>query len=139
MSSYFTRVYPVERVSGGVATLLFVYAANGVAPHAGTTRWTYTTPTSRATRVEALHLGMMRATAPGAAALTNALIWSATGTARYIELQEITAAVGAMTRDLLGECGWLAAGDVIFATTQDFSTGGTYNYTASGHLREIVV
>lgn len=137
MPEYYHRTYPVERAVGGVVSQTGNYNAGGVAPHAATTRWTYTVPTNRAAQIESALVAILRTAAAAPVGTTFATV-TATGVS-LLYATDISNAVGAFTSQQQGESGFLNAGDVLLGQTFDGSTGGTHDLVVTAHWREIAV
>ena len=136
--AYHARLYPVERTPGGVATTQQAYSAGVVAPHAGTARWTYTTPTNKAAEIESVQSIIFRDGASGAAGVCYALIFVIGGSG-VCSVYEQNGALGTVTQSQFGRAGFLAAGEQLRGQTADASVGGTHNFDCSARLREFPV
>ena len=106
-----------------------LYSAAGVAPHAATTRWTYTVPANKRAILDIISVFLLRDAAPATAG--EALVYvnftpSGGSTTAFLLVGNITAVVGTPQYQSAA-AGWmLGAGDAIGGLTADGSTGGTY-------------
>ncbi len=127
---------PRERTPLKVTRL---YAAAGVAPHAGTQRWTYTVPASRKAIVEVLHTEVYRDGAPTTAGRCSVFIHytpSGGSLTRILEWTQLLTAVGNEKSSDLAPNMLMLAGDVLTASSYDLSTGGTLLIVASAVISE---
>lgn len=138
MPSYYDRTYPVERVSGGKATLASSSILGGVGPHGATTRWSYTAPTGAAAQVENVQITYDRDAVAAPAGLTLVLV-SLSPAGYLVFLESVDNVVGSAHTVHLTDCGHLAPGETIACQTSDASTGGTNRYITSAHYREYFV
>jgi hypothetical protein len=137
MGGYHERLYPVERIVGGVATGTGGYNAGGVGPHGLTNRWSVTTPTSAAYAIESAFVYVMRETVAAPVGQTFARVTAAGVDLLYAN--QIDNAVGGKIHQWLGHCGFLKAGEIITGSTFDGSTGGTNTLAVACHLRQFAV
>lgn len=116
-----------------------LYAVNGVAPHAQTTRWTYTVPASRKALIEVSQVSIARDGAAGAASTSYATI-TTTGVTNaqpiFSFTQQVSNTLGTFAQSNVGTNALLLAGQSLTSTTQDNSTGGTNGYTVSAKITE---
>jgi len=108
-----------------------VYFAAAVAPHALTTRWSYTVPTGKKTFLEAILCWLMRAGAAATVGRVYALIQYLEGgvSGPYLAYASIrTNSVGDGDSGNLGQSIIMVAGDIIRCQTSDGSTGGAVDY-----------
>ena len=103
------------------------YSGDGVAPHATTSRNTYTVPANRLAIVSNVHVSMCRATAASTVARFRAAI-DVNGDANLIMVWSRDNTIGPGYTEQLGETAILEAGDLLTQFTQDLSTGGTVDY-----------
>lgn len=104
-----------------------------VAPHADTTRWTTTIATGKKMSVELLQIYQERRTAAVAASQINIQVNVTSGatTALSVFTNELANnTVGARDYRLITNVCTLYAGEVIYVTTTDASTGGTALFLA---------
>lgn len=112
---------------------------NGLVPHSDVNRASYTVPAGRVAYLEAVYLGLHRATAPTAAGAARArLVYTPSGSSERIlaEAYHQSATVGAGHELLLTGGLWLATGDEIILRTSDASTAGTYDFLLGAKLTE---
>lgn len=109
-----------------------------VAPHAATTRWTYTVPGDRVTMVMAVNVEAIRDVAPTTAARARVHLEEVEGAnlASIVSVNDIGNAINTGGRQASGMSGVLVAGDSIRAITVDASTAGSYIYEAHAALGE---
>jgi hypothetical protein len=122
------------------ATLLSVYRANGVAPHAFQSRWNYTVPANRAALVSIAEVRIIRdgATAtPGAMEAAIRITPTGGAIADSIWAGIWTGVLGDQQFFTVAPNLWLEAGDRIDGFTADTSTGGTGSYFVGATLTEI--
>ena len=113
------------------------YEAAGIAPHALTTRWTYTTPSGKKAYVENAAAFVFRETAPGAAGRAGCYVQVVATNASQLAIgEEISTAVGVSVGRTSGQNATLLAGNVCRCQTVDLSTGGTYLYRGTAKLTE---
>lgn len=115
------------------------YGAAGVAPHATTTRWEYTVPSGKAAYVETLNVLLLRDNAPTVQALAQIIIYiqsSDAVTAIALQLREYTTSTYVFLYGSQSNIALLKSGDVIYAASNDPSTGGTHIITADMKLTE---
>lgn len=116
------------------------YDAQGVSPHAATTRNTYTVPTGKLAYVESLYCLVVRITAATAASRVGAVCnLDPSGGEPAVDIIRallLTNAVGDNHGVVLASGGYLAAGDVLTLVTSDASTGGTVDYQVTRKLTE---
>lgn len=116
------------------ASLANTYEAYAVAPHAETTRWTYTVPAGKKFLIGSGAINFQRDAAAAAAAAAGAYIkLTPSGGAATTVLRCMTAlsAVGS-PQIIAGLQGLiLFAADVIDGRTVDSSTGGSFNYAVN--------
>jgi len=112
-----------------------VYTAANVAPHAITTRWTYTVPANRVAIVANCDLLIMRDAAPTTASLAFTELIAA-GTARVLWVGEISSTVGESHSGFLGWSAILRAAQTLVANDSDGSTGGTHVFIESANIME---
>lgn len=112
-----------------------VYLASNVAPHASTTRSTYTVPTGKKARVDAISGEMMIKTAAGPAAERRVLFGVVVGgTAYYAGIMSLCAdknTVGNISSLSVGSGLLMLVGQVSNIVSTDESTGGTLDYRMS--------
>jgi hypothetical protein len=114
-----------------------VYAANNVAPHAATTRWTYTTPASRIAQCTDAFCSIIRSAAPSAAGVTINSVRSGAASPSYILcVQEITVVVGVQNKQNVGTNIIRSPAQKITCVTRDLSTDGTYDYVATATVMQ---
>ena len=113
-------------------TIALSYNAAGVAPHANTTRVTYTVPSLRKAFVEMVYVTGIRDSAAGAASYMQVRSTiTPSGGANQVILDGIAInnTVGNGSQCGPGAIGALLAGDLVSTTTLDASTGGSYIYS----------
>lgn len=138
MSGYHERLYPVERVLGGVATGSAAYAAGAVAPHVATVRWVYTVPTATAAEIENWFIHICRDAVAAPPGQCFATIYY--GGANYLDFEEdYRNGVGDQVSARAGLSGFLRAGEVMAAQTADASTGGSHTFALALHYREFAI
>lgn len=110
------------------------YSATAVAPHASTTRWTYTVPTGRKFFCQVTFARWVRATAAAPVGNANVLFsYTPNGGVNAVTQEAVGAqnGVGLGKETLLGVQGSLGPGDAVAGGTSDASTGGTIDYRVS--------
>jgi hypothetical protein len=110
------------------------YQGVAVAPHGGTTRWTYTVPAARKAYIEACFADIMRITAAGVVSLATATFVCTLNGAQTSVLGSallFNNTLGTFDKVIVNGTITLLAGSVIAAQTSDASTGGTNNYDVS--------
>jgi hypothetical protein len=116
-----------------VVTLL-VYDATGIAPHTETQRWSYTTPTGKASHTRILFAAVNRRVAPTTANLFRADIrWNGSS---VIGARSFRATAGDVLAVVSAAPLALRASDVLSAVTQDISTGGYVDYHIAAQIIE---
>ena len=121
------------------ATKGLTYAAAGVAPHATTTRWAYTVPAGKAAYVETLNMMLTRDNAPTVQQLAQVIVYilsSDAVTTIALQIREYTLSTYVFIYASQSNIALLKAGDIIYAATNDPSTGGTHIYTADMKLTQ---
>lgn len=134
------RVIPTYREEQGFAKVATAYGADGLAPHAITTRFTYTVPAATKARLELACVYLVRATAPSAAgmAFVRVTYTPAGGSGvDILRVAELSLTVGGGHSQSLGYSILLGPGDVLAGQTRDQSTGGTYDMSLSVVLTEM--
>lgn len=131
-----SRPEPSDR-NGTAQTI--VYGANSVAPHAQTTRASYTVPANRKAVVEASFVQMIRDSAAAAASIVQASFYytKSGGSAQQV-INAFSGSNVLWSGDHFG-IGWslrLFAGDVIDLRTSDVSTGGTNTFNLFARATE---
>jgi hypothetical protein len=114
------------------------YFGAGIAPHAVTTRWTYTVPANRIAKLMsgfAMQERYQAATTPG---VSEAILYGPQNVP-IIYLVENTAVVGVEHYNLIPESAIAIAGDTFIARTSDASTGGSYLYWIGANIMEFDV
>lgn len=114
------------------------YAANNVAPHVATQRWSYTVPSGKKAWLESLFLFVIRQTAATAAGRSGCAI-TVTQDALMVNLlnNEFTDNTVNHLKDMFAtNFGILVAGNVVTGWTFDESTGGTMGYTIAAKLTQ---
>lgn len=115
------------------------YQAYAVAPHADTTRWTYTVPAGKKAYVDSANAIVYRFTAATGVSLVNSrlVITPSGGSATLIVFAHIeTNVVGDNARQNLAGSLLLLSGSTFRGITVDSSTGGTVDYVAAAHYIE---
>lgn len=138
MPGYYTRLFPVERISGGRSTLASNYSAAGVAPHADTIRWTYTVPSGRAAAIESAEVLVIRSVAAGVAAQVLAYI-TAPVLGFLLIAAEYDVAVGARMGFQVGLAGFANAGEQLNGRTADACAAGAHDFYVGARFREFLV
>lgn len=113
------------------ATIAASYGASAVAPHAATSRWTYTVPAAKRGLITILEASVVRDVAPTTAGLANAYIQltPSGGAATFLLLASNAGGSVNDGRALALGCQlWLEAGDKLEALTSDASTGGSHQF-----------
>jgi hypothetical protein len=115
------------------------FAFTGFAPHAITTRWTYTVPAARKALVDAVSGSL----AVDAVATTRVIVQlyidldpAGTNTSIVAMQEENQNTVGIIARAFLAPQMLLTAGRIISMQTADNSTGGTIRYQGAMHATE---
>lgn len=110
-------------------TMLF-YNANGVAPHAETTRWTQTVAAGKKAIVEGMYTAKWRDGAAGAASLVWSMVKITSGGNTAVVSGIIDAQATTYITSYMGLAGAMTiyAGETVFGVTADISTGGTNAY-----------
>lgn len=104
------------------------YEAGTIAPHAETTRWTYTVPANKKLRICSAHAFIQRESAAGAVSFHGVRV-KHDGNTFLTASSRNNAIVDAVITNSNPQVDAIA-GSVITATTQDNSTGGTVAYGA---------
>lgn len=115
------------------------YLAGGVAPHGGTSRFSYVVPANKKAFLEMASLAIIRNTAATGAGLTSAAIsYVPSGGAQQDMLyaQFINLNQGASDKNGLAQMGELGPGDGVSSFTTDGSTGGTNQYNIATKIQE---
>ena len=118
-----------------------IYSAGSIAPHANTTRWTYTVPANRIAIVQSAYCQLRRdsATATFGDAFASIRINDPTDMTTLMQLMRIDDYQGAQNAGqilVLGTCAILTAGQKLEGRDGDGSTGGTYTYIESANILE---
>ena len=106
------------------------YSAADVAPHADTTRWTYTVPASRLAIVTHLLMQFYRKTAATTVNTTTIYVIGPSNLILSL-IQSYDNNVGSQSHNIIGQSMILTAGQSLAAHTYDQSTGGTHDFTVS--------
>ncbi len=133
------RLHIAEARERNPLTIGLAYLAGGVAPHAATTRFTYTVPASRAAILSDVFFSVMRDAAAAPVGLVSARLVLTTltsGSPWLIEVSFIGNTVGDMTQNMLAPALYLRAGETIAAISDDASTGGSARYLLNAALTE---
>jgi len=114
------------------------YQPNTLAPHASTTRWTYTVAASRIAQVMSAHASIYRVTAPGTAGAATLSIYASDGTnyPMIVEVRENTSTTDIHKLNTQGIGPILTAGETITCDTSDLSVTGTYRMRGSAVFME---
>jgi hypothetical protein len=107
------------------------FGTSGAAPHASTVRWTYTVPSGKKAYLEWVNAWLRRVTAAAPVGRATSVInYTPSGGAAgsIVIARHINNAVDAVDRDGGSVGAFLGAGDVVNASTEDLSTGGTVDY-----------
>ena len=107
------------------------YEASAIAPHATTTRWSYTVPAGKAAYVEACGGMMWRdgiATVASLAQTVFNTVTSDTVTATVLQNRTYTNTGNDPVMFSLSQLAFLKAADVFGVNTFDGSTGGSFQY-----------
>lgn len=126
-----SRSYPTDR---NYSTKGSVYDANAVAPHALTTRFTYTVPASKKAIIGSGTVHFFRDGTSGGAARMQAQLTVTTADATVAactRLEDSTAAFAVTNNAPTPGQMTLIAADIVRAQTFDLSVGGTYSYLIS--------
>lgn len=118
----------------GAVAVFTGYNAGGVAPHAGTQRWTYTVAAGKKLAIQCFDAQILRITAAAAVAEYGIILQyvpSGGGGGYIVQPNSVDNAVSAGEDRILGSTMVLTSGDVISAITYDGSTGGTVSYNVS--------
>jgi hypothetical protein len=109
------------------------YGAANVAPHANTTRFTYTVPAGRKMFVESACVASFRDTAAAVVGqqFMNVVMYDGTTYCNLIANYYYTTALGAVQNQILGNSATVYAGHQVIGATWDFSTGGTQDLRLS--------
>jgi len=111
------------------------YGASAIAPHALTTRWTYTVAASRLAIVMGSIAELMRDAAPGTAG--EALAFVQVNAVTNVPIaRDLTAAVGVSRFSVVGQGVILSAAQILTGRTRDLSTTGTYTYGVGANIME---
>ena len=127
---------PRERAPLMVTAL---YVAGAVAPHAATSRWSYTVPAGKKARVEWVYAGLIQdavATAAGYAEASVRYTPSGGTVTRLTDAIKINLALGSEGHVGAGLDLMMLAGDNLNAITNDANTGGTILYLVSAKVTE---
>ncbi len=113
-------------------------AANGVGPHAFTTRYTYTVPTGRKAWIEAQIAEVDRLTAATTAARVEADVEVVTAgpTTDFLYCMFNNNVVGTLDKIVMGQAGMLIAGGQLIGADEDLSTAGTVNFGETSRATE---
>jgi hypothetical protein len=121
------------------ATRVNGYAATGVAPHAATSRWSYTVPAGRAAQLGPYSISSSRDTVAAAVGT----VWNyvnispaAGGSIAVNLLSLINNTLYAQQQVQVGLSGTIFAGDTVQGFTSDNSTGGAISYVNSIAIAE---
>jgi hypothetical protein len=105
---------------------LLVYNAAVVAPHLATQRWSYTTPTGKASHTRILFAAVNRRSAPTTPSLYRADILFNSNL--VLGAKSFRGTVGDMVAVVASAPLALRAGDILSAETADISSGGSVDY-----------
>jgi len=108
--------------------------AGTAAPHALTTRWTYTVPSLRLAVVSVAECLSMRLTAAGTLGLSNSIIDKAAIDLLQSPLQSNT--VGDKTTVAIGQSILMLSGEALHGKTSDLSVTGTVLYLVTSSITE---
>jgi hypothetical protein len=111
----------------------------GAAPHAITQRWSYTVPVGRKAFIEAFFALVQRNTAAapvGAAAVIMQYTPVGGAATRVLDVWVSSNGVGDTALQTPTNFGFMQAGDVLTASDQDSSTGGTVTYVQTAKYTE---
>lgn len=117
----------------------FAFGSNLLAPHAATTRWTYTVPANKKARCTWHACKLMRdAVAAGALIAQDEIDYTPSGGAltALSRAWNQTNTIGALDPGQFGQGPYFFAGDVVVASTQDQSTGGSCAHFAAAAFIE---
>lgn len=124
------RGRPEDRNPLGIS---YSFASGSIAPHADTTRWTYTVPANRRFILNEAYAHLCRTALAGAAGAisVNILVNQGAGNIYVARLYDLNNYVGDTMQLVIPAGLVLLAGHYIYATTSDTSTGGTVLYTVT--------
>ena len=133
-----TRPQYYDRI---IQTISISAANAGVAPHGGTVRATYTTPTGVRTHMDILSLAIARrSNATSEGLVENKFVFTPSGGSALAILRtvlDINAGVHADAH--VGQAGIMVSGDKLELTDFDPSTGGSVSYSGATKLCEFQV
>ena len=109
------------------------FGTTSIAPHANTTRFTYTVPAGRKMFVESLNVSSFRETIATVAGqqFLNIVVYDGTTYCNLIALYYYTTAVGSVQSQILGNGATVYAGHQVIGATWDFCTGGAQDLRLS--------
>ena len=128
--------YAVARPSyydRGATSINKAYGSSAIAPHANTTRFTYTVPANRKMVIENICVTSYReavATTVGQVFL-NLVLYDGTTYCNLIALYTNANTVGATTNNVIGQCATVYAGEQLLGATWDLGTGGINDFRLS--------
>lgn len=117
----------------------FTYDAAAVAPHAQTTRWTYTVPAGKKAQLQTSTFMLERDAAAAPAGYTRSqIVYTPSGGGNFAiyVVEFVNAGVDANRSSNIGLGMTLLAGDQLISQTQDGSTGGSVAYVVGSTLQE---
>ena len=144
-------IYPVtasitirESERARARSILFHFELTSAAPHATTTRWTYTVPDGKNAILETAYVMVIRRSAAPTSSYANFRLWD---TAEINAQFGILAAasivdmngVGDKDRDHITGNIILHEGDILSAISYDISDGGTVGYWSGAKIEEFDV
>jgi hypothetical protein len=103
-----------------------------IAPHATTTRWTITNPSTKKAYIDAGSIAIMRMTAATTASMGFAAIEQPSGNPVLLCVYS-TSTVNSVTNMSLSGTIYVGPGDSVLGITYDGSIGGTIFYTNYAH------
>jgi hypothetical protein len=108
------------------------FYGSAIAPHATTTRWTVTNPSTKKAYIDAGSISIMRVTAATTASMGFSAIEQPAG---YVVLNVVysTNTINAVTNMALSGTIYVGPGDSVLGITYDGSIGGTIFYTNYAH------
>ena len=109
--------------------LIQSFVSGALAPHAATSRWSYTVPSNKLALITYLQAAVNRFGAPTAAGIYQTEI--RVGTSTFLIVRNWRSDVGVRDPAYIPHPIELAAGQSINAQTVDTSTGGTVTYEAT--------
>lgn len=134
-------ISPIGDIYGDTRTSLTFFYTGVLAPHAATTRWTYTVPTGRRARVETATVYVEVVTVAAAGSLT---LWTyigvfpggGAGTVVAMALIYVDNLAGTRSGTALAASIELQPGDVLSAVTENLRAGGTSIHMAEAKITE---